>query len=501
MMDTEEIKEKSNDKSWAVPDFSKKIFSASLQLTTSRALVRLLSLVTMPILTHLLMPSAYGIVAIGGTLISLLSVFALTGMDMSYMRSFNDNSGASFKQVEIFAWHYVFVAGTIAALLLLIAWPIITSHISLPSYLGPLLGAGIIINLTNTMAQTRARLNSQYRPLSIAIIASGIGAAIISVSLAYWWRQDELPLLLSMLASYLIPVLLLGVPTLSHMKKGSGLSPSERKTVIKIGLAGIITAPAYWLITSSDRWMLGYFENADSVGIYSVGYSVAILGMMINNAIHAVWTPETVNEFNNNPDAAPLRLGQAAEGITYAFACVCLAVMAAGGDIIRLLATPAFHDAASVVPFIAVSVFFHGLTHLANASLLLLKKLYYSMWCWIIGGVLCLVLNFLLIPTMGRTGAALTQTISMAAIAVTISWFAQKLYPLHIRWSKLLSTLFVLFLCGIGMSYPWDASPLLSLAFKLPAGMVIVFGVVLFHAPNLPTILRGKFISSSKESA
>lgn len=474
------------------PSLSKKIFSASIQLTASRASVRLLSLVTMPILTHLLTPSAYGVVAMAGTLVSLLSVFALAGMDMSYMRSFNDDSGASFEQVEIFAWQYTLIAGTIAAVLLTLAWPFFSKAFALANYLGPLIGIGVLIALANTMAQTRARLHGRYRMLSIAIIASGIGAAAVSIGIASWWRRDELALLLSMLASYLIPALILGLPNLAIMIKPSGLTTPECKAVMKIGLAGIVTAPAYWLISSSDRWLLGYYEGADSVGIYSVGYNVAIMGMMISNAIHAVWTPETVNEFKNNPDSAPARLGQTSEKIICSFACVCLAVVAAGGDTIRLLTAPAFHDSAHIVPFVAIAVFFHGITHLANASLLLMKRLKYSMWCWLAGGLICLGCNLLFIPWIGRTGAALTQTISMMFIAGSISWFAQRVYPLQINWLRLTPTLAILFLCGSAMAPAWSKHALISLTCKLPVGIAIVSCVVFCHAPTMLSTLGNR---------
>lgn len=480
-----------------MPSLARKIASASTQLTLSRASVRVLSLLTMPILTHLLPPSAYGIMAMAGTLIALLSVFVLAGMDMSYMRSFNDKfSENPFEQVEIFAWRYILIAGGLAALVLFFVWPQFASLFTLPHYLGPYLGAGIFLSLINTMGQTRARLNSQYGLLSATIFSSGIAAAIVSLGVAYWWRQDEMALLLSMLVAYSIPGFILGGPALLNIFKRSGILFSEQKAIMKIGLAGIVTAPTYWLISSSDRWLLGYFESADSVGIYSVGFSVGMMGMVINNAIHAVWTPEVVNEFNNHPDTAQTKLGLVTEKIICAFGCLSLAVVAAGGDTIRFLAAPVFHEGADIIPFIAVAVFFHGVTHLAKASLLLMKQLYYSMWCYIAGGVFCLGANFLLIPLLGRTGAAMTQALSMAVIAISISWFAHGIYPLQIRWPRLLLILTGLLLSGIIMTPPWSIEPLLSLGMKLPVGIIIVLLVIMMNTPELIITLYKRLIPS-----
>ena len=69
--------------------FSQRVISGASQLTLSNGAVRLLSMVSMPILTRLLSPQAYGNAALAGTIISLMSVFALAGIDMSYTRAYH----------------------------------------------------------------------------------------------------------------------------------------------------------------------------------------------------------------------------------------------------------------------------------------------------------------------------------------------------------------------------------------------------------------------------
>jgi O-antigen/teichoic acid export membrane protein len=464
---------------------SKRIASATIQLTLSNAFVRLLSLVTMPVLTHLLSPIAYGTATMAGTLISLISVFALAGMDMSYMRAYPSRSSPSGPVVEAFAWRFVLGAGLFAGLCVMVVWPLISPVFSLSGYLGVLVGAGIVLSLMNTMTQTRARLANRYREMSASIVVSGVGSAAVSMGVAYWFRRDEVPLLLAMIVAYLIPVLMLGLPVFERLLKPSGLSSLDRRNILNIGIAGTLTAPAYWVLSSSDRWFLGYFEDAASVGIYSVGYSVAIMGMMANNAILAVWTPETAREYESNPDLAQANLGRVAERIVAGFACIWLAVTAAGGDVIRLLAAPSFHGAANLIPFIAASVLFHGIIHLANASLLLVKRLNIAMWCWIAGGLFCMLLNFILVPWLGRMGAALTQTISFATMALAITIAAQKCYPLRLNWKRLGIMLTGIVIIATGMYPAWANAPSLSLMLKLPFGVLIVSIVLKIMAPEV----------------
>ncbi|OQX10979.1 MAG: hypothetical protein BWK76_19810 [Desulfobulbaceae bacterium A2] len=475
---------------------SRRIASATIQLTLSGILVRLLSLITMPLLTRLLSPSAYGTAAMAGTFVSLIAVFALSGMDMSYMRTYHSNVSPSGHDVEIFVWRYVLGTGLLAGVCLACTWGLLARVFSLPVYLGGLLGLCTFLSLACAMSTTRARLGNRYRAMSVASAVSGVGAAIISLGVAWCWRQDELPLILSLIAGYLLPVLLLGGPSCGQLLRPSGLSGEERLGVWKIGLAGTVTAPAYWLLSSADRWFLGYYEDVASVGIYSIGYSVAIMGMMANSAVLTVWTPETAREYDNNREQAPALLGKTAERLVAGFACVWLAIVAAGGEMIRLLAAPSFHDAGQLVPYIAGGVFFHGVIHLANASYLLMKRLDLAMRWWLVGGIACIALNWAFVPWLGRLGAALAQIGAFSLIAVGMVRGAQGLYPLYLHWTRLFSVLAGVVLAGAFMAQPWSSSPLWSLLLKAPVGLFVVLLVAKVVAPEALTFLISSWIAA-----
>ena len=112
------------------------------QLTLSSVLVRLLSLATMPVLTRLLEPSAYGTAALVTTLISLISVFPPAGSDMSYIRAFYAEKPPLHLAVEAFTWRFTIGSSIIAAALSVFCWRYISGILSLPLYAGPLVAVG-----------------------------------------------------------------------------------------------------------------------------------------------------------------------------------------------------------------------------------------------------------------------------------------------------------------------------------------------------------------------
>ncbi len=451
----------------------RRVAFGTAQLALANVFVRLLSVFTMPVLTRLLEPGAYGTAAMAATMISLMSVFALAGADVSYIRAYHSNGPASGKRAEALIWRFA-IGGSLAASIVTAAgWHFFASAVPLPAYAGWLAAAGTVLSVLSTMAMARARLRDRHKALSIATVFAGIFSIGVAVGLAYCGWSNELPLILSLLVSYLAPVLVLGVPPLSELWKRSGLSFAERRHVLSIGFATIVTAPAWWLISSSDRWVLGYFHGVATTGIYSVGYNVAVVGMTLNTAVLAVWTPEAARLFDSSSAYKIHQLGSITEGMLAAFACTWLAVTVSGGDIVRLLAAPAFHEGAQVIPLIAASVFFHGVAHLANTIYLLENRVHSTIWWWLGGAAASLVLNMLLVPPMGMLGAALSQFLALAIAGLGLSVHPWRVLAADINWMRLLFVALVTVAPALFMVAPWADKPFASLLLKFPVGLLV----------------------------
>jgi O-antigen/teichoic acid export membrane protein len=229
----------------------------------------------------------------------------------------------------------------------------------------------------------------------------------------------------------------------------------------------------YLVLSSLDRWFLGAMASASEAGIYSVGYNVAIIGTMVNTAIAAVWLPEAAKQFETDKASAHKRLGVMVERLIVLLAVVWLAVVAAGGDILRLLAAEKFHAAASVIPFIATAVFFNGVLQIATAGNLLAGKLHRTVPWWLLGALVCIGLNLVLIPAFGSTGAAVTQACAFGVVAAGVWLSAQRELPLEVRSMQLIAFLAVMVVAAIFMEKAWSPNPLDSLAGKLPVGVVL----------------------------
>ena len=160
----------------------KQIASATAWLTLSNAAVRLISLVTMPVLTRLLPAQAYGGASLAGTMISLLSVLFMAGIDMSYARSYFATTGPGGKEVEAFVWRYAVLAALASGVVGGLIWFVVAPFFQLDRSLAGIVGAGAILSflglLCGLFAQTLGDTEFDH-----GVDVLGLGGEVLAIGL------------------------------------------------------------------------------------------------------------------------------------------------------------------------------------------------------------------------------------------------------------------------------------------------------------------------------
>lgn len=367
------------------------------------------------------------------TLISLLSVIALAGMDMSYSRAYFGVDGASTEQVDALIWRrgaiHALLAGVVGALL----WYFYAlQHTELHPHFAILIGLGISGSLLSALAQTRARLQSRYSRLAMAVFFS----AALSYGIMLWMAGSsmvsEYALVAGYVAGYLLLLTMLGMPlSLGIRQKSEALNHATSKSILLVGLPGIITAPAYWVVASSDRWFLNTYADITTVGVYAIAVSLGTVGMMLNNAVLSAWVPEIVREYESNTKQAHLTIGKVQSLIIVGYALVWLWVCVLAPDLLTLLVDIRFQGAGQFIPWLAAGVFFYGCIHLFNASMLLKRKMNISAAIWVLALTCSLAGNFLFVPNYGAVASAVVQALAFALAAFLMAVLAYRSYATH----------------------------------------------------------------------
>lgn len=409
-------------------------------LMAANASARALGVFSMSLLTLWLTPAAYGQAALASTLISLIAVVWLMGLDMSYSRSFLSRTPPNSVPAETFCWRAAGVAALAAGVTAALAW---LAHAaadrSALRSMAPLMFAGAAGSVLLAMAQTRSRLHNRHARLAVAVTLGGVCATGISLLLAWRPLPDERALLAGYVAAYLVPILVMGMPGFGQLRQPSGLDATARKAVFLVGLPGIVTAPVYWVVASADRWFLQAYTDASVVGIYSVACTFGLLGMMVNSALLAIWLPEVTRVHESGLPDSDQQLARLMVRLMALMAIVCVGVSAFGPDLLRWLTASQFHVAASLVPVLAVGVFCYGCYHLANTNLYLHRGLGIGARILGISAVLSLLANLALVPHFGMMAAAAVQCLSFAGMAWMVFVVAQRRHPLPLPGMRIVA--------------------------------------------------------------
>jgi O-antigen/teichoic acid export membrane protein len=334
------------------------------------------------------------------------------------------------------------------------------------------------------MATTRRRLEGRYSRIAVSIVAAGGVGVVFSILLAIFWRQDAWALLAGSATGAAIGVWVLGLPPAESILRPSGLPAAFRVDILRLGVAGAVTSPMYWLMNSADRWFLGLLQGAEPLGVYSFAAGVGTIGMMVNNGIMLAWFPEVTRLHEESGEEARAQIGRLWARFSAGLLVAWLGVTAAGGDIIRLLADPRFHEGAGYVPWLAGGILFYGIATMANTGLILAKDMAPAISWWIAGAMVNAGFNALLVKPLGGMGCSVAAAVGYAVVAAGVMCSAQTRFHLPVPWGALATAAVLAAVAGVLLSLPWADSALVSLCLKFPVGAAIGVAVLYIVAPD-----------------
>jgi O-antigen/teichoic acid export membrane protein len=448
------------------------------------------SLLASPLLTRLLGPEPYGIVSLVWTVISLATTLSVQIIEAPYLRycaaTRNDRAAA----IERLCWRTAAGSTITFGILAAAVWALtLATGTGLPRSLSLAVAVGVGLTSLQTMAQARGRLTAGYERIAMSMTLSGIIGPIASIALAVYWRPDAWALLFGTLVGMLSGIMLLGIPSVRVLSTSSGLASSGRLSILRFGFSGLVTGPLHWVINSSDRWFLGIYKSREELGLYTFASSIALTGLIVNSSLAFTWFPEIAATHTHNIENTREQLGREWARLVVVLLLTWLAIVASGGDVIRLCADRRFHAGAQYVPWIAGGATFSGVASLAATGLFVAERMEPLASWWLLGAFCDVVLNALLVPTMGAHGSAIAYCASYGLIAAGIFWSSSKRYPIVIPWRRLGFVVIIVATASVLLIPPWHARPLLSLLAKLPAGIAVALAALYAVAPEW--VIRG----------
>lgn len=447
--------------------------------------IKAIGFISIPIFTRLFTQEDYGIVAVFtsyvGIMTVILSLNSYTAVGRYYyekMDDFGEFVGTSFIFVGLIL--------CITVIIYILFYQQINNLIKLPDLLPIyLLFACLFAIIRSVYAQILVP-QKKSKELAIINVLNGYIGFAIAVLFVYLLNENRYlgRIWATLLISFIFSIYYIKKINeylkfnfkLDHIKYIANFSIP----LIPYHLSGIILA-------QFDRIMINNIINTASAGLYSLGYNVGMLLLMVNSSTLTALIPDFMKFLDNKEyDRLDVLMGKIFSIGTIA----ALGLVLFAREIVVILADVKFHEALKVVPIVIIGYVFHEMFYMYGMYPGYKKRSIYTSIVSLSAGMLNIILNVMFIPKYGYIAGAYTTLVSyffMFVMAWIMSKYIlkQRVSPLWLFWKPTLIMFgfiaFAYFIGNLGLN------TILFIFIKLM--LLGLFSFILFHK-EIRTILH-----------
>lgn len=248
------------------------------------------------------------------------------------------------------------------------------------------------------------------------------------------------------------------------------------RDLLQFGYPFVFSGVAYWMFGSLDRWMLAQLSTVEAVGLYSIAFKFATVIMFMNAAFGQAWSPWAMRLRTENHDYRKVYSQILVLWFVLLTMVGCfLSVFAK--ELLVLTSPEPYWPAANILIVAVSGVVFFGTTQITAIGIAIEKRTrIFAIAAWV-AAILNLLLNLVLIPTLGALGAAIATTLTYFVLSTVYLYWTQRLHPLPVQWSQLLMVFIVgLLVVPIALTLNTYESglPIIFIKLLVPIGLMAV---------------------------
>lgn len=417
--------------------FLGQLASESLVYGLSSGLSAFLNVLLVPIYTRVFAPAEYGEMSLVVATMTLASILVVLSLDSAAHRWFWDTGDTADRKATLASWVWfqlalsLVLAGSIFAGSEQLSRMVIGRSGGAPYF--RLVALSIPLNVLVVVATNWLRM--QRRPWATAGFSLGVVLLTVALTILFVLVLRKgiegvfLAQILAFAAGTAVACLLMG--DWAHPRHFRSM---RLRDMMQYALPLLPAALASWVVNAVDRYFVQWYMSAGQVGLYQVGCSLAAVVGLATSAFQQAWAPFAFS-IQKEVEA---RQVYASVLLLYIWSAslAATAVAMLSPEILRVFTTEPYFGAGSVVPFLAFGYVMIGLGYIAALGPSLARRTSPVGAAVGIAALLNLVLNYLLVPRLGKEGAALATLVSQSLWPVYLFRRSQRLYPIPYRFRE-----------------------------------------------------------------
>jgi O-antigen/teichoic acid export membrane protein len=386
------------------------------------------------------------------------------GLSMGFVRFLSsETEKKTIKEAVYSILFFVTVSGLLASLFLYVfAEPLATFGFKDPeaTYFIQAGSILILLNVIESISLFYFRVFRQIKKFSyltlietfgkliLILILLKIGYGLLGVIVATLLVQS-----LILLICFIIIVSQIGfvIPRFTHIKE-----------YLQFSLPLTPSALVRWVTESSDRYLVTYFLGLGSMGVYSAAYSIGNLIQLFVSPLQLILLPELSKLFDEDKtDQVRTYLSHSLRYFLLITIPAVFGLSALAKPLLGIFTTQDFLSGWYVIPIIALSGLLAGIFQIYVNIMFLVKETKSATYINVIAAISNVLLNLILIPSIGIMGAALSTLISyllmiILCIHISMKHFVFNYYFYDIAKSIFSSFTMYLFVSRIVISNAYE---------------------------------------------
>lgn len=447
----------------------------------------------------------YGEISLALALLSILSVIAILGLDtgiIRYISIFNkEENKEAIKGTILFSTKTIFLLSTTLAILLFLLsnWITQTFYPNSPS-LSTILKVFAIALPFEALKAVWTNALKALQKIEYDIYARVIGEIIIRILLTLFFISLGLGILgasiaytISIIFSSLLLFLFMEKKVFSILDKKIKAIYTNKELLI-YSLPLVFNNITIIIINASDSLILGYFKDAATVGIYNVAVPTAKLILIFPTALLGLYLPMIAATKDNKEEFEKIYY-TTTKWVFFITALSLVWLILYGKELIILFFTKSYSTAYLSLVILAIGYLINSCVYTSRDILLLYNKTRIIFTATVFSCILNIVLNILMIPSMGMIGAALATSISLTVLSIILFILTKKetnINPLRKRM------FFASGLISIAAFLTWNITKLI----KLDSKSLIISSIIFITTISLALVyISGILEKEDKEMA
>ena len=380
--------------------------------------VAVLGLATTPLITWVFSPEDVGRFGVFQTVLSLVLVVSVFGLDQAYMREYHSEADKSclFKN-SVFPGF---------GLLILLSAGVMSFSELISEYLFGIESSvlifltisAVILNYFSRFLSLILRMQERGLAFSMSqVIPKLVLLAIVLAYIALPFEKTLIHLFSALVLSMVVVLIVFGWNTRKELKDSfrASLDSELLRRLFRYGLPLVVAGLAFQAISAVTIFSLRTFSTFSELAIYSVTLRFSAAAVLVQSIFSVIWAPLVFKWHSRNVDMN--RVGYVAQSVLAAI-CIFAAVTGSLSWLVDYLLPEDYLQVKYLIVCAMIQPLLYTLSIVTSVGIGLQRTNSLSLGTAVIALLANVLLCWMLTPRLGAAGAVISNTLSFSLLFV-----------------------------------------------------------------------------------